>query len=169
MPKYQYGLALVQEGTFDPVTGEVTVTGEVEIYQNTCVIDRPAPSKTSHFKQGDPDPKVNRYQRQPKTVAFSVLDRSAESKAKWLGGTSTTVAGKTKWAESESVKGGITTKCLIFTFEDGSVATGRKMECVGRDSWNPNDSDIGVIPVEATVMSTGITGVPAWDEEDAPE
>lgn len=166
MSKYQYGLIKLEEGTVDPTTGAVTVKGEIEVYQNTCVIDRPEPQQTNHFKQGDPNPKVSRFQRQPKTVTFNVFDRSAESKVNWLGGTSATVSGKTKWAESESSTGGVTTKCLIFTFEDGSKAIGRKVECVGRDSWNPNDTDVAVIPVKGTIMSSGIANVPAWEEEE---
>lgn len=167
MPKFQYGLLKFETGTMDPETGEVTDWVEEKVYQDSCVIDRPAASKTEHYAQGDPHAKVIRYGRPgAKTVEFSVFDRSAESKQKWLGGTVTALNGKDTWNEPDRPVME-TRKAIRLTFEDGSTAVGPNMSCAARDAWNPNDSDVAVIPVVASVMSTGITGVSAWSETDA--
>jgi|GEM_PF-1227281 len=165
MPKYQYGLLKFETGTMDAVTGAVSNWTEEKIYQDTCVIDRPEAQKTEHYAQGDPDPKVIRYGRTAKTIAFSVFDRSADSKVKWLGGTKTTVDLVNSWnAPAKAVAS--TKKAIRLTFEDGSVAVAPNCSCAARDSWNPNDSDVAVIPVIATVLGTGVEAVASWTETD---
>lgn len=167
MPKYQYGLSKFETGTMDPVTGAVANWEEEEVYQSTCLIDRPESTKTEHYAEGSPDPKITRYGRPgAKTVAFSILDRSAQSKSKWLGGTVTTVDGKdTYHAPDQPVNA--TKKAVRLTFEDGSIAVAPNCSCAARDSWNPNDTDVAVIPVVASVQSTGVANVSAWSETDA--
>ncbi|WP_286767158.1 MULTISPECIES: hypothetical protein [Sphingobacterium] len=167
MAKYQYGLLKFETGTMDPVTGEVTDWVEEKVYQDTCVIDRPEATKTEHYAQGDPNAKVIRYSRPgTKTIAFSIFDRSAASKVKWLGGTVTTVQSKDMWNEPETPVTS-TKKAIRLTFEDGSQAIAPNCSCAARDAWNPNDSDVAVIPVVASVMSTGVAGVSSWRETDA--
>ncbi|WP_282635713.1 hypothetical protein [Sphingobacterium thalpophilum] len=155
MPKYQYGCIKAEFGTMDPVTGEITGLTEFDIYQNTIVLDEPEAQRTEHFKQGDPVAKVVRYGNTSKTIAFSVMDVSADSKVIWLGGTKTTVATKDTWnAPKKPVKE--TTKALVFTLEDGSVITVPSAGCAARLSSNLNDTDIAMIPVVATVKSTNL-------------
>ena len=167
MPKYQYGLLKFETGVMDPVTGLVAEWEEDEVYQDTCVIDRPEATKQEHYKQGDPDPKITRYSRPgAKTVAFSILDRSAKKKAKWLGGTVTTLNGKDTY-HAPAVPVNSTKKAIRLTFEDGSIAIAPNCSCAGRDSWNPNDTEVGVIPVVASIQSTGVAEVSSWQETDA--
>lgn len=166
MPKYQYGLLKFETGTMNPTTGAITSWEEDKIYQDTVVIDRPEADRTEHFAQGDPDPKVTRYGRTSKTIAFSVFDRSADSKVKWLGGTKTTVESVDAW-HAPNLPVPFTKKAIRLTFEDGSIAIAPNCECAARDAWNPNDTDVAVIPVVATVMSTGVAEVASWSETDA--
>lgn len=166
MPKYQYGCTKVEHGVMDPGTGAVTWNAvEFDVYQDTIVIDQPEASRTDHFKQGDPDPKVSRFARSVRTIQFSIMDLSADSKVLWLGGTKTTVSTKDTWnAPTKSVPS--TIKALRFTLEDGSVITVPNAECAARLSGNLNDTDIMLIPVTATVKSTGVTAVAAFQWAD---
>ncbi|WP_286778753.1 MULTISPECIES: hypothetical protein [Sphingobacterium] len=158
MPKYQYGCIKAEHGTMDVETGAISGLTEFDIYQNTIVVDEPEAQKTEHFKQGDPVAKVTRYGNTSKTIAFSVMDVSADSKVTWLGGTKTTVAQKDTWnAPKRAVKE--TVKALVFTLEDGSVITVPNAGCAGRLSSNLNDTDIAMIPVIATVKSTNLDQV----------
>lgn len=158
MAKYQYGCLKAEYGEMDPDTGEITGLTEFDIYQETIVVDEPEATKTEHFKQGDPTPKVVRYGNTSTTIAFTVMDMSAESKVTWLGGTQTTVDGKETWNKPKSAVRE-TEKALVFTLEDGSVITVPNAGCVGRISSNLNDTDIAGIPVVATVKSTGLSSV----------
>ena len=158
MSKYQYGCTKAEYGTMDPVTGAISNKVEFDVYQNTIVVDEPEAQKTEHFKQGDPTAKVVRYGNTSTTVSFSVMDTSADSKVTWLGGTKTTVEGKDTWNKPK-VATKETTKALIFTLEDGSVITIPNAGCAGRLTSNLNDTDIALIPVVATVKSTGLPAV----------
>lgn len=158
MAKYQYGCLKAEYGVMDPDTGAISGKTEFEIYQDTIVVDEPEPQKTEHFKQGDPAPKVVRYGNTSTTIAFTVMDMSADSKVAWLGGTKTTVEGKDTWNKPKTSTKELA-KALIFTLEDGSVITVPNAGCVGRISSNLNDTDIAGIPVVATVKSTGLPEV----------
>ncbi|MGJ1305132.1 hypothetical protein [Sphingobacterium multivorum] len=158
MPKYQYGCIKAEYGIMDVATGEISGLTEFDIYQNTIVVDEPEAQKTEHFKQGDPVAKVVRYGNTSKTVAFSVMDMSADSKVNWLGGTKTTVAQKDTWNAPKTNVGEMV-KALVFTLEDNSVITIPNAGCAGRLSSNLNDTDIGMIPVVATVKSTNLEAV----------
>lgn len=158
MPKYQYGCTKAEHGVMDPETGAITGLTEFDVYQNTIVLDEPEAQKTEHFKQGDPTAKVVRYGNTSTTIAFSVMDVSADSKVTWLGGTKTTVTGKDTWNKpKKAVKE--TVKALVFTLEDGSVITVPNAGCAGRLSSNLNDTDIAMIPVISTVKSTNVEAV----------
>lgn len=166
MGKYQYGCSKVEIGTMAPVTGELTwEPQEIEVYQDTIVIDQPEASKTDHYKQGDKNPKVSRYGRTAKTITFGIMDMSADSKVTWLGGTKTTVALKDTWNEPEQPVNS-TIKALRFTLEDGSVIVVPVAECAGRLAANLNETDIATINVVATVKSTGVASVSAFQWTD---
>lgn len=165
MPKYQYGCTKAEYGTFNPTTGEITGWTEFDIYQDSIVVDQSEASRTPHYKQGDPDPKVIRHARSEKTIQFAVMDTSADSKVVWLGGTKTTVEGVDTWnAPAAAVPS--TIKPVRFTLEDGSVITVPQMECAGRLSGNLNESDIMLIPVVGTVKSIGIPEVSNFQWKD---
>ncbi|SMG35394.1 hypothetical protein [Sphingobacterium psychroaquaticum] len=166
MAKYQYGCQKAEIGTFNPSTGAVSAWKEIDIYQDTITLEQPEASRTDHFKQGDPAPKVSRFARVVKTVAFSIMDMSAESKAEWLGGTVTTVDQKDTW-NAPKTQVNSTVKALRFTLEDGSVMTIPHTDCAGRLATNLNDTDIGLIPVVATIKSTGVEAVAemAWTDQ----
>lgn len=160
MAKYQYGCLKAEIGEMDN-TGEITWGDEIDIYQDTIEIDQPEAGRTPHYKQGDPNAKVVRYDRTERTVGFSIMDMSADSKAEWLGGTTTTVDGKDAWnAPDEAVNS--TTKALRFTLEDGSKVIIPVAECAARLESSLNDTDIALIPVVATIKSTGVEGVSAF-------
>lgn len=166
MPKYQYGCLKVEIGDYNPTTGATTNWREVDVYQDTIVLDQPEAAQTPHFKQGDPSPKVIRYGRTSTTIAFSIMDMSSESKAEWLGGTVTTVDLVSTWnAPATAVNS--TIKSLRFTLEDGSVITVANGDCAARMASNLNETDIALMPVIATVKSTGIPAVPAMTWSDA--
>lgn len=166
MPKYQYGCSKVEHGVMDPVTGEITWNAvELDVSQNTIVIDQPEASRTDHFKQGDPSPKVSRFAPVVKTINFSIMDMSADSKVLWLGGTKTTVGSKDTWNEpSKAVPS--TKKAMRFTLEDGSVIVTPNLQCAARISGNANDSDVLAMPVVGTIASTGISSVAAFQWTD---
>lgn len=165
MPKYQYGCSRAQEGVMDPITGAITGLKEIEIYQDTIVLDEPEAQTTDHFKQGDPDPKVTRYSRVVTSVIFSVMDMGADSKVNWLGGTKTTVNTKDTWNKPKK-KVNEKMKALIFDLEDGSVITIPNAGCAGRLTANLNDTDIALIPIKATVKSTGVEEVSSFQWTD---
>lgn len=166
MAKYQYGCSKVEHGTMDKVTGEITwAPAELEVYQDTIVIDQPEASKTDHYKQGSSNPAVSRYAKVAKTIAFSIMDLSADSKVLWLGGTKTTVATKDTWNEPEKAVPA-TIKALRFTLEDESVIVVPVAECAARLTGNVNDTDIVTIPVVATVKSTGVSSVSSFQWTD---
>ncbi|WP_392471312.1 hypothetical protein ACF3OC_08015 [Sphingobacterium cellulitidis] len=158
MPKYQYGCIRAQIGLMNVTTGAITGLKEIDIYQDTIVIDDPEKQMTPHFKQGDPTPKVTRYARSQMTVAFSIMDTSADSKVEWLGGTKTTVDTKDSWNRPKT-QVNETVKALIFDLEDGSKITIPNAGCAARLASNLNDTDIVVIPVVATVKSTNLPAV----------
>lgn len=161
MAKYQYGCTKAEIGEMDPATGDVTWGEEVDVYQDTIEIDQPEATTTPHYKQGEPDPKVVRYGRTERTVVFSIMDMSAESKKTWLGGTTTTVDQKSSW-NSPAQPVPTTIKSLRFTLEDGSQIIIPNAECAARLSSALNDTDIALIPVTATVKSTGVDDVAAF-------
>lgn len=166
MAKYQYGCTKAEIGVMDPQDGSITWGDEIEIYQDTIVMDQPEATRTEHFKQGDPDPKVTRLGNTVRTIAFSIMDLSADSKVTWLGGTKTTVSTKDTWnSPAQPVKS--TTKALRFTLEDGSVVIVPNAECAARLASNLNDTDIALMPVIATIKSTGVSSVAALQWEDA--
>lgn len=158
MPKYQYGCTRAQYGVMDPVTGAITGLTEFDIYQDSIVLDEPEAQKTEHYKQGDPSPKVTRYGRTVTSIQFNVMDVSADSKVKWLGGTKTTVDQKDTWNKPKTAVRE-TVKALVFDLEDGSVITVPNAGCAGRLSANLNDTDIAMIPVSVTVKSTNLPAV----------
>lgn len=165
MGKYQYGCSKAEVGTFNPATGAVTNWEEVDIYQDTITVDQPEASRTDHFKQGDPSPKVSRFARVAKTISFSIMDVSAKSKAKWLGGTVTTVDQVDAWNTPKNQVNS-TVKALRFTLEDGSVITVPHTDSAARLTSNLNDTEIVLIPVVATIKSTGKEDVPdmSWTD-----
>jgi len=166
MAKYQFGCLKAEIGVMDPEDGTIEWGAEIDIYQDSIVMDEPEATKTEHYKQGDPDPKVTRYGRTAKTIAFSIMDMSAASKAVWLGGTVTTVTGVDTWnAPAQPVKS--TQKALRFTLEDGSIIIVPNAECAARLSSNLNETDIALMPVVATVKSTGVESVSAFQWTDA--
>jgi len=166
MPKYQYGCKKVEDGTMDPSTGALTwAPSEIEVYQDSITIDQQEATRTDHFKQGDPNPKVSRYSKTVKSINFAVMDMSADSKVKWLGGTKTTVEGKDTWNEPVNPVPS-TTKALRFTLEDDSQIIVPNAECAARLSGNLNEADIMTIPVVATVKSTGVSAVSAFQWTD---
>lgn len=158
MPKYQYGCLDAEIGDFDPVTGATSNWRKIEIYQDTIVLDQPEATRTDHFKQGDPNPKVSRFARVVTTVAFSIMDMSATSKEEWLGGTVTTVDLKDTWNKPKKQVSS-TAKSLRFTLEDESVITIPNSDCAARIASNLNDTDIALMPVIASVKSTGVEAV----------
>lgn len=160
MSKYQFGCLKAEIGEMDN-EGEVTWGDEIEVYQDTIGLNHPEATRTSHYKQGDPNAKVVRYGRTERTISFSIMDVSAESKKEWLGGTATTVDGSQAWDASDTPVN-YTTKSLRFTLEDGSVMTIPNAECSARLESELNDTDIVVIQVVATVKSTGVAGVSAF-------
>lgn len=165
MPKYQFGCTRAQIGIMDPATGAITGLKEIDIYQDTIVIDDPERQRTDHFKQGDPSPKVTRYGRSAMTIAFSIMDTSADSKVEWLGGTKTTVDMKDTWNRpKEQVNE--TVKALIFDLEDGSKITVPNAGCSARMSSNLNGTDIVQIPVVATIKSTNLPAVSEFQWTD---
>lgn len=158
MAKYQYGCIKAEYGTMNPTTGAISGKVEFDLYQNTLTIEEDEPQSTPHFKQGDPDPKVIRHSNTLRRAIFSVMDTSADSKVVWLGGTKTTVESVDTW-NAPKVANKETNRALIFTLEDGSIITIPNAGCVGRLSSNLNDTDIALIPVVATVKSTGLPAV----------
>lgn len=166
MAKYQYGCKKAEIGTMNPTTGEITWdVNEIDVYQDSIVVDQPEATRTEHFKQGDPDPKVTRHSRTVRSITFSVMDLSADSKVKWLGGTKTTVEGKDTW-NSPANPVAATTKALRFTLEDDSVIVVPNASCAARLAGNINETDIMLIPVVATVKSTGVSAVAAFQWTD---
>lgn len=168
MSKYQYGCLKVEIGDFNPTTGATSNWREIDVYQDSIVLDQPEAASTPHYKQGEPNVKVIRYGRTLTTVAFSIMDMSAASKAEWLGGTVTTVDDVDTWNAPDQVVNS-TTKSLRFTLEDGSVITIANGECAARNASTFNETDIALMPVVATVKSTGIPAVPAMAWADAPQ
>ena len=166
MGKYQYGCLKAEIGVYNPTTGASSNWSEIEIYQDSIVVDQPEAAQTPHFKQGDPNAKVVRYGRVSNTVAFSIMDMSAESKAEWLGGTATMLNGVGTWNEPDKAVNSLT-KSLRFTLEDGSVITVPNADCAARLSSNLNETDIALMPVVATVRSTGVAGVAGFTWADA--
>lgn len=160
MSKYQFGCLKAEIGEMDN-EGEVTWGKEIDIYQDTIVLNQPEAGRTPHYKQGDPNAKVVRYDRTERTISFSIMDLSAESKKEWLGGTATNVDGSEAWDAPDAAVNS-TSKALRFTLEDGSVIIIANAECSARLESNLNDTDIAVIPVVATVKSTGVAGVSAF-------
>jgi len=168
MGKYQYGCLKVEMGSFNPTTGATSNWVEVDIYQNTIVVDQPEPTRTDHFKQGDPNPKVSRFAPSVTTITQSVMDVSAESKAEHLGGTVTTVDGVGTW-NAPKVRVNSKVRAWRYTLEDGSVLTIPHTDTASRNSFNLNDTDIAMIPQTITVKSTGIEAVADMTWTDAPE
>lgn len=168
MPKYQYGCAKVEMGVFDPLTGLSSGWKEVDIYQNTIVVEQPEASRTDHFKQGDPNPKVSRFAPTVKTITQSIMDVSAASKTEHLGGTMTTVDNVDTWnAPKRTVNSKV--RSWRYTLEDGSVITVPHTDTSSRSSFNLNDTDIAMIPQTIIVKSTGIESVADFQWADAPE
>lgn len=166
MAKYQFGCTKAEIGVMDPGDGTITWGAEVDIYQDTIVLDEPEATRTDHFKQGDPNVKVTRFGNTATTIAFSIMDLSADSKVLWLGGTKTTVTTVDTWNKPDvAVKS--TTKALRFTLEDGSIIIVPNAECAGRLASNLNQTDIALIPVVATVKSTGVEAVASFQWSDA--
>lgn len=166
MPKYQYGCKKVEHGTMNVSTGAITWNDtELDVYQDTIVVDQPEATRTDHFKQGDPDPKVSRFARTVRSVQFSIMDLSADSKVLWLGGTKTTADTKDTW-NAPSVAVPKTVKALRFTLEDNSMITIPNADCAARLAGNANDTDIMLMPVVATVKSTGVSAVAAFQWTD---
>lgn len=166
MSKYQYGCKKVEIGVMDPDDGTISwEADEIEVYQDSIVIDQPEATSTDHYKQGDPDPKVRRFSRVVRSIQFSIMDLSAASKARWLGGTVTTVGGKDTW-NAPSAPVASTKKALRFTLEDDSVITIANAENAARLAGNLNETDIMLMPVVASVMSTGLTAVPSFQWDD---
>jgi len=158
MAKYQYGCVKAEYGEMDPATGAISNKVEFDLYQNTLSIEEDEAQSTPHYKQGDPDPKVIRHANTLRRAIFSVMDTSADSKVAWLGGTKTTVESIDTW-NAPKVANKELHKALIFTLEDGSVITIPNAGCIARLSSNLNDTDIALIPVVATVKSTGLSEV----------
>lgn len=166
MAKYQYGCTKVEEGIMNATTGAVTwAPAEVAVYQNTITIDQPEAQKTEHYQQGKTSPAVIRYGRTAKTISFSVMDLSADSKVSWLGGTKTTVESVDTWHEPTPAVSS-KKKAMRFTLEDGSVITTPNLDCAARLTGNANDTDILLIPVVGTVLETGVTAVSGFSWTD---
>lgn len=149
----------------DAVTGEITWdAAEIEVYQDSIVLDDPERSSQDHFQQGNKNVKVRRRGRTAKTIAFEVMDVSADSKVRWLGGTKTTVATKDTWNEPEeprSIK-----RAMRFTLEDGSVIVTPTLDCDGRLPANLNETDIVRMSIMGTVTATGVASVSAFQWTD---
>lgn len=168
MAKYQYGCLKVEVGDFNPTTGAITNWKEVDVYQNTIIMDEPEAQKTDHLKQGDPNPKVTRYGAVSRTIAQSIMDTSAASKAEHLGGTVTTVDDVTTWnAPKKKVASKI--RAWRYTLEDGSILTVPCGDTVSRLASSLNDTDIVTIPQIITIKSTGVENVSDIQWTDAEE
>lgn len=166
MAKYQYGCSKVETGEMDPETGELTWDAdEIAVYEDVIEIDKPEAPSTPHYKVGDANPIVTRYGKTARTISFRIADMSSDSKVRWLGGTKTTVTGKDTWNEP-TVPVNSTVKALRFTLEDGSVIIVPVGECAGRLAATLNETDIATMPIVATVKSTGIASVSAFQWTD---
>ncbi len=96
---YSYGLEYLKAGTIDGTTGAATGLASVgDIFQDTCDITQGDPTITKLYSAQNPNtPRKSFAQPGSKTLKFSLMSNDADTLAKYLGGTVTTVNSVKQW------------------------------------------------------------------------
>lgn len=165
MGKYSVGLAKLELGDFNPTTGAITNLVEVEVYKDTLKITEEAPTKTKHYQAGKSSPRKIAYQGGSEMAAFSIMNVAAAALVVALGGTVTTLDGKTSWNKPKGVVGE-RIKALVATTLDGFVYTIPRGSISGKKNFDGSESSIFLTEIEVEVTDTGLPLIAdvKWDE-----
>jgi len=161
MAKFSYGLKSGKSGTTDAQTGLGTALVDIgPVLKDTIELNESDPNPTQIFSQQNTNsPTVILPGGTVETIAFSVMDTSAASMARWCGGKVTTVNGRAKWGKPllpVNLEGS-----FEFLTDDGALIEVPRAHFFGKKVFKMADNAIWVIEVTVTPLASNVANVDA--------
>lgn len=147
-----YGIVKAEFGVFNTATGAITSPVEIPVYKDSVDNQEEDAPENKHYQEGKSSPRLVVYGEAGETFKFSVMDSSAASLERWIGGTATTVDDTVTWHKGiakAGSKGG-----FRFTTADGCICT-MYAAFIAKRNNKLSSSTIRLIEVTATPIETG--------------
>lgn len=157
--KYSYGLLTAKVGTTDVATGLGTGLADMgSIFKDTMELMESDIAQTPLFAQQDPNtPKLVLHGGSQETVKLSLMDTSADTLAKYCGGTVTTVATVKTW--NKPLVAPNLEMAFEFVTTDGAKIEIPRGSVAAKKNFKVADNSIWVLELTITPLASKVAGV----------
>lgn len=169
MSQINFDLKKLTAGGFNPTTGAVVAPVEIMVHENTLDLVETDETETPIRQAGKKTPvRILRGGDGIEEMTFNVLDTSAASQAFWLGGTVTTLDGKSTYNKPKG-KVAELIKFIEAETPDGTIMRIPRGSVKAKKDYKVRTDGVFVITVKVTPTDTGLPAIADFQMDDPEE
>ena len=159
MSKFAFGIASIQKGDIDPVTGLPSNLADVgDVVKDSGMMETADGETTEHYSEFSEDPVLVQDQKGVTEFRFELFDTRAETLEEYMGGTIVSAAGAAnKWNAPDNAPN--IEKAFEITTDDGTVITINRAKVKAKLRMSATKKGVTVLEVVARALKPKIDGV----------